>query len=85
MPATINMIRHKLYDYIRVADDKKIQAIYHLLESEIEETNEWWENKPFVAELDQRYEALASGKDKGFTVEQLKASIGKLRQKRYGQ
>ncbi len=84
MPATTNMIRHKLYDYIRVADDKKIQAIYHLLESEIEETKEWWENKSFVAELDHRYEALESRKDKGFTVEQLEASIDKLRQKRYG-
>jgi 3-phenylpropionate/cinnamic acid dioxygenase small subunit len=77
-------IRHKLYDYIRVADDKKLHAIYNLLESEIEETMEWWKNKAFVAELDQRYEALESGNDKGYSVEQLEASIDKLRKKRYG-
>ncbi len=77
-------IRHKLYDYIRVADDKKLHAIYNLLESEIEETNEWWKDKRFVKELDRRYEALESGADKGFTLEKLEASIDKLRKKRYG-
>ena len=77
-------IRYKLYDYIRVADDKKLHAIYNLLENEIEETNEWWKDKSFVKELDRRYEALESGADKGFTVEKLEASIDKLRKKRYG-
>lgn len=77
-------IRHKPYDYIRLADDKKLNAIYNLLEGEIEETSEWWKDKSFVDELDRRYEALESGSDKGFTVEQLKTSIDKLRTKRYG-
>jgi hypothetical protein len=77
-------IRHKLYDYIRLADDKKLTAIYNLLEGEIEETSEWWKDKSFVEELDKRYEAMENGSDKGFTVEQLKASIDKLRTKKYG-
>lgn len=82
--ATSTFIRHKLYDYIRLADDKKLHAIYNLLEGEIEETNEWWKNKGFVEELDRRYEALEAGADKGFTIEQLEKSIDKLRKKRYG-
>jgi hypothetical protein len=77
-------IRHKLYDFIRVADDKKIHAIYTLLENEIKETNEWWKDQLFVSELDRRFEALEDGTDKGFTVEQLEVSIDKLRKKRYG-
>ncbi len=77
-------IRNKLYDYIRVADDKKLNAIYNLLENEIEQTNEWWKNKQFTTELDKRYQALESGADKGFTVEQLEQSISKLRLKKYG-
>ena len=75
-------IRHKLYDYIRVADEKKLQAIYHLLEDEIEQTNEWWKEKEFLKELDSRYEALENGTDKGFTLQQVHASIDKLRKKR---
>ena len=77
-------IRHKLYDYIRVADDKKLHAIYNLLENEIEQTNDWWEDKQFTQELDRRYEGLEKGTDKGFTVEQLEQSISKLRLKKYG-
>ena len=77
-------IRHKLYEFIRLADDKKLNALYNLLEGEIEETNEWWKDKGVVEELDRRYEAMENGSDKGFTVEELKASIGKLRTKRYG-
>ncbi|HEY4149626.1 MAG TPA: hypothetical protein VGM41_11885 [Chitinophagaceae bacterium] len=84
MAAATSLIRNKLYDYIRIADDKKLNAIYNLLENEIEETAEWWKDKSFVEELDARYEALESGKDKGFTVEQLESSIDKLRKKRYG-
>lgn len=77
-------IRNKLYDYIRVADDKKISAIYHLLESEIEQTNEWWKNKKFTAEHDSRYQAIENGSDKGFTVEELEYSIAEFRLKKYG-
>jgi hypothetical protein len=77
-------IRHKLYDYIRLADDKKLHAIYSLLEGEIEETSEWWKNRGFVEELDKRYASLESGKDKGLTIGQLEISIDKLRKKRYG-
>lgn len=77
-------IRHKLYDYIRVADDKKLHAIYNLLENEIEQTNEWWKDKLFIEELDHRFQQLESGNDKGFTLDQLKTSIVKLREKRYG-
>ena len=77
-------IRNKLYDYIRVADDKKLNAIYNLLENEIEQTNEWWKDKKFTKELDSRYQALENGSEKGFTIDQLEKSVTKLRKLRYG-
>ena len=77
-------IRNKLYDYIRVADDKKLNAIYNLLENEIEQTNEWWKDKQFTQEIDSRFKALESGSDKGVTVKQLEQSKSKLRIKKYG-
>jgi hypothetical protein len=76
-------IRNKLYDYIRVADDKKLNAIYNLLENEIEQTNEWWKDKKFTKELDNRYKELENGSDKGFTIEQLEKSVTKLRTQKY--
>lgn len=77
-------IRHKLYDYIRVADEKKLHAIYNLLENEIEQTNDWWKDKLFTKELDRRYQLLENGSNKGFTVEQLEQSVSNLRLKKYG-
>jgi hypothetical protein len=77
-------IRNKLYDYIRVADDKKLHAIYNLLENEIEQTTEWWKDKDFIKELDDRTKALDNGTDKGYTIDQLEEFIGKLRTKKYG-
>ncbi len=77
-------IRNKLYDYIRVADNKKLNAIYNLLENEIELTNEWWKDKKFTKELDNRYQALENGSDKGFTIDQLEKSVTKLRTQKYG-
>jgi hypothetical protein len=77
-------LRHKLYDFIRVADEKKLNAIYHLLEDEIEQTQEWWKNKAFISDLDHRYQSLENGTDKGYSLDELEGSISKLRKKKYG-
>jgi hypothetical protein len=81
---TNTAIRVKLYDYIRIADTKKLHAIYNLLENEIEEKKEWWKDEKFLDELDRRHEALQSGEDKGITLDEMRESIEKLRQKKYG-
>ena len=77
-------IRNKLYDFIRVADDKKLNAIYHLLEDEIEQTQKWWKDKTFIAELNRRYYALEKGSDKGVSLSVLETNMNKLRIKKYG-
>jgi hypothetical protein len=53
---TISNIRHKLYDYIRVAEDKKIKAIYTMLEEEIEGSYDYWNDKEFLDGLNKRSE-----------------------------
>lgn len=75
-------IREKLYDYIRVADDKKIKAIYMILEDEITEEKEWWENKDYITELDNRYKAWENGTDKAYTLAEIESSIAQLKKKR---
>ncbi len=76
-------IRNKLYDFIRVADNKKLQAIYHLLENEIDQTQQWWKDKAFTAEIDHRFQSLENGTDKGYTLDELETSISRLRKKKY--
>jgi hypothetical protein len=70
-------IRNKLYDYIRVADDKKIKAIYMMLENDITEEIEWWNNTAFVSALEKEYETWDSGKEKGYSLTEINADIAK--------
>lgn len=77
-------IRDKLYDYIRVADDKKVKAIFMMLEDDIEQKTEWWKDKVFVEELNTNYEDWKSGKVKGHSKEEVNMTIQKLKSKRIG-
>ena len=77
-------IRDRLYDYLRVADDKKIKAIYMMLEDDIAEETEWWNNPALVSELEKEYEAWDSGKDKGYSLADIKAEIVSRKAKKHG-
>jgi len=68
-------IRQKLYEYIKVADDKKVKAIYTIIESEVNELYEWWNDRDLMAELDCRSADLKSGKDKGYPWEEVKKEL----------
>jgi putative addiction module component (TIGR02574 family) len=72
---TATTIRTKLYDYIKAADDKKVKAIYTILESEIEENYNHWTDKDFLAELNRRSDEYKSGKIKGITWEEAQKLI----------
>jgi putative addiction module component (TIGR02574 family) len=70
-------IRQKLYDYIRVAEDRKVKAIYTILEEEINESTTEYSDE-LKAELDKRYAGYKSGKSKMVTAEESKKRINKI-------
>lgn len=76
-------IKDRLYDYIRVADDQKIKAIYMMLEDDIAEETEWWNNPALVSELKKEYESWDSGKDKGYSLADVKAEIVSRKAKKH--
>jgi len=67
------IIRERLFEYIRFADDKKVRAIYTMVEDDIIERLDLWEDKDFLKELDQRIGELEAGKVTGSTWELVKA------------
>ena len=79
---TTSLIREKLYDFIKVADDKKVRAIYMMLEDEITEKAEWWKDKEFMKELDSRYNAWATGRERGYTLDEVNDLFVAARKKR---
>jgi hypothetical protein len=63
-------IRQKLHHYIETAQDKKVKAIFAMVEDEIEETYDHWNDEAFIAELKRRETAYLEGNAKVYTLEQ---------------
>ncbi len=57
---TTTAIRQKLANYMKVADDKKVKAIYALFEDEIEQ-DEIKYTEDFKKELDERHAYYKNG------------------------
>ena len=70
-------IRQKLHSYLEVADDKKIKAIYAIMEKEIEESAVDY-TEDLKNELDQRIADYKSGKAKAVSAAQSKKQIAAI-------
>ena len=79
---TATAIREKLYDYIKVADDKKLAAIYNLLEDQIEEYTDWHRDEAFIAELDARVQDWEMNPGRVSSLNDIDKAIEQLKQKR---
>ena len=61
---TATAIRQRLHEYIRFADEKKVKAIYTMIEEEVNEKHDIW-TKEFTKMMEKRANDLESGKVKG--------------------
>jgi hypothetical protein len=67
-------IRKKLTEYIHVADEKKVKAIYTMLQNEIEEGDNIWTDE-FLQELDKRTNEYENGRLKLNSWKAVKNSV----------
>lgn len=68
-----SLLRNKLHEYINIADDRKIEAIYTILEEEIEQ--HYIYDEETLAMLYARRENHLKGISKSFTLEESLAEI----------
>jgi len=76
---TTAKMRVRLYDYVRMADDKQIKNIYALFEDQMAPAADWSEDEDFVAELDERVRRYEAGIDPAFSVEEAKSSLNEMK------
>ena len=74
---TTTAIRKQLHSYLEVAEDKKIKAIYTMMEEEIKESAVEYTDE-FKAELDKRYSEYKTGKAKMISAEESRKRIQKI-------
>jgi len=72
---SIAEIKQQLHDYIDTAEDKKLKAIYTLLEDDISEDYQFSEDQK--KELDRRYNNYQNGIGKTYTWEETLAITDK--------
>jgi hypothetical protein len=71
------LIRQQLHNYLELADDKKVKAIYVMMEDDIKtKTAEY--SSEFKAVLNSRYANYRSGKSKTITAAESKKRISRL-------
>ena len=79
---TATVIRKKLTEYIKTADEEKIKAIYTMVSDEINtDENDW--DETLLKELNRRSKSFLNGTAKTYTWEETKlAAIKKIGTKR---
>ncbi len=70
-------IRQKLHSYLEIADDKKVKAIYDIMENDIKESAMEYSDE-IKKELDKRYADHKNGKAKMITAEESRKRIQKI-------
>jgi hypothetical protein len=78
---SITEIRKKLSDYIQVADDKKVKAIFTMVENDIEPDTDIWTDD-FLKEMERRAKNFETGKNPGSTWQQVKHRVRKSNKSR---
>ncbi len=73
---TITTIRKRLANYLNVADDKKLKAIYALVEDEIDQEQIEY-SEEFKKELDRRHDYYKNG-GKMISANEANKRIGKI-------
>jgi hypothetical protein len=79
---TTTSIREKLVNYLKIADEEKLKAIYTMVEDEINTAANDWDDD-FINELQRRSKSFINGTAKTYSWEETKqVAINKVESKK---
>jgi hypothetical protein len=71
------MIRQQLHNYLEIVNDKKVKAIFTMVENEIKAENTIWTDD-FKTEMNARYNEYNSNIELAFPEKESKARVKKI-------
>jgi hypothetical protein len=71
------MIRQQLHNYLEIVNDKKVKAIFTMVENEIKAENTIWTDD-FKTEMNARYNEYNSNIELAFSEKESKARVKKI-------
>ena len=74
---TTRMIRQQLHNYLEIVNDKKVKAIFTMVENEIKAENTIW-TADFKTEMNARYNEYNSNIELAFSEKESKARVKKI-------
>lgn len=74
---TTRMIRQQLHNYLEIVNDKKVKAIFTMVENEIKAENTIWTDD-FKTEMNARYNEYNSNIELAFPEKESKARVKKI-------
>ncbi len=84
---TVAAIRQQLHQFIEVASNKDIEAVYQYIAASdmdmpqtntVNSKNDKWEDSAFFAEMERRASAFENGAETGYSWEEVKTKARKL-------
>ena len=85
MLITLTIPVHLLQTKLYMKTEELKQKLHRYIETEIEETGDWWNDEAFVATLEQREATYLNGTAKTYSVEEsvsrAKAAVKKVKSK----
>lgn len=76
-------LKNRLHQYIEKATEEELEELLSFVEEEqegyaVEKKYDHWEDEEFVKEMDRRVEDFESGKDKGFSAQEVHREVREM-------
>ena len=75
--AAVKPLDKQIAHYLEYLSNEQKKVVLSVVKNFTHEEEAWKEDKHFIAEMEKRFKDLETGKEKGITIEELKARVRK--------